>query len=152
MLNSRRRTDFVVGLFVLAAMAATVFVALRAANITELSDDAGYAVTIQFENVGSLGARAPVKSGGVKVGQVRGISFNSAEFVAEVDVVIFAGHSFPVDSIFSIVSGNLLGGQYVAIEAGGEDDILKGGEVLEGNSALVLEHLLGKLLFEKAGE
>ncbi len=152
MLHSRRQTDFVVGLFVLAAMAAAVFIALRAANLTEFYGENGYSVRVRFENIGSLGQRSPVKSGGVKVGQVKAISFNSEDFVAEVELWIDSPHRFPRDSIFSIVSSNLLGGQYVSIEAGGDDELLAGGEVVEGNSALVLEHLISKFLFDKAGE
>ncbi len=133
------------------AMAAVVFIALRAANLTEFSD-AGYSVRVRFDNVGSLAVRAPVKSGGVKVGQVRDISFDSENFIAEVEVLIFANHHFPADSIFSIVSSNLLGGQYVSIEAGGEDETIAAGALVDGNSALVLEHLISKFLFDKAGE
>lgn len=133
------------------AIVATVFIALRAANLTEFSD-AGYTIRLRFENVGSLAPRSPVKSSGVKVGQVQSIAFNSEDFVAEVEVAIFAGHHFPADSIFSIVSSNLLGGQYVSIEAGGEDEIISEGAVLDGNSAIVLEHLISEFVFDKAGE
>lgn len=148
----RRQTDFIVGLFALVAAAAVVFIALRAANLTELSDP-GYAVKVRFDNVGSLAPRAPVKSGGVKVGQVRRIVFDSGDYVAEVELLLFAEHQFPVDSIFSIVSGNLLGGQYVSIEAGGDEEYIAAGEVIEdGNSAIVLEHLISKVLFDEAGE
>ena len=134
------------------AMVAAVFIALRAANLTELSSDAGYSVRVRFENVGALAERAPVKSGGVKVGRVQNIAFNSERFIAEVEVLIFKDHYFPADSIFSIVSSNLLGGQYISIEAGGDDEALQPDAVVEGDSALVLEHLIGKLLFDKAGE
>lgn len=149
----RRQTDFIVGLFAIMAAVAVVFIALRAANLTEVSDE-GYAVRVRFENIGALGKRAPVKSGGVKVGQVKAVSFDSDDYVAEVEVLIFAEHLFPADSIFSIVSGNLLGGQYVDIEAGGDDETLAndGSAVVDGNSAIVLEHLIGKFLFDKAGE
>ena len=107
---------------------------------------------MRFENVGALAERAPVKSGGVKVGRVQNIAFNSERFIAEVEVLIFKDHYFPADSIFSIVSSNLLGGQYISIEAGGDDEALQPDAVVEGDSALVLEHLIGKLLFDKAGE
>ena len=61
-------------------------------------------------------------------------------------------YEFPVDSIFSIVSSNLLGGQYVSIEVGGEEKNLAEGAVLQGESAIVLEHLISKFLFDKAKE
>ena len=88
----------------------------------------------------------------MRVGRVKDISYDNNNHIAVVDIVIENRHTFPSDSLFSIVSSNLLGGQYIAIEVGGEDTMFKDGDVTEGNSAIVLEDLISKLLFDKAGE
>ena len=151
-LATRRDIDFVTGLFVLGSIIAFVFLALRAANLTEISGDDGYTIKVRFENIGALVNRAPVKSSGVLVGRVKNIVYNNEDYVAEVSLVIGEEYQFPVDSIFSIVSSNLLGGQYVSIEVGGEEKNLAEDVVLQGESAIVLEHLISKFLFDKAGE
>ena len=149
--GSRERLDFIVGLFVLVAAIGVVFIALRAANIGDIGVE-GYEIRAQFEQVGGLTKRSPVRSAGVIVGRVRDIKFINEDFVAEVILVIERDYQFPVDSIFSIESSNLLGGQYVGIDPGGDEESLQSGAVVNGNSAIVLEHLISKFLFDKAGE
>ena len=153
MLNlSRHRLDFIIGCFVLTALVGVVFIALRAANIADISTSNSYTVKIYFDNIGGLAARSPVKSSGVRVGRVKNISYDSNDHIAAVDIVIENRYVFPTDSIFSIVSSNLLGGQYIAIEVGGEDALFENGDETEGNSAIVLEELISKFLFDQAGE
>ena len=147
--EKRDKLDFVVGLFVVFAAASVVFLALRAANISDAVTGDSYVVRAQFDHVGSLSSRAPVKSSGVRVGRVRAIVFNNENFVAEAVLEIENQYAFPSDSTFAIVSGNLLGGQYVEIEPGGAEDNIKPDSVVSGNSAIVLEHLLGDLLRDK---
>lgn len=147
--ESRRKLDFIVGLFIFFAAVAVVFIALRAANITEYGK-AGYEIRVQFDHIGALGSRAPVRSSGVRVGRVQSVYFNNELFLAEVILVIDNRYKFPSDSVFAIVSSNLLGGQYVSITPGGAEDDLKGGAVMTGESAIVLEHLIGKFLFSQA--
>ncbi|MDM5147083.1 outer membrane lipid asymmetry maintenance protein MlaD [Candidatus Persebacteraceae bacterium Df01] len=148
----RQRLDFAVGAFVLFAAVAVVFIALRAANLTSISADGGYLVKVRFDNIGSLVTRSPVKSAGVRVGRVKEINFINDEFVAEATLVIDKPYLFPIDSIFSIVSSNLLGGQYISIEPGSEEENVPENSTVHGNSAIVLEHLISKFLFDKAGE
>lgn len=148
---TRNNIDFIVGLFVVCAAASVVFIALRAANLTEV-DTGGYSLQVRFENVGSLTQNAPVKSGGVPVGRVGRIVFDDDEYAARVEVRIDPQHEFPKDSILAIVSSNLLGGQYVAIEAGGDEEMLEDGDEVVGESALVLEHLISQFLLNKAEE
>ena len=63
--------EFMVGLFVLAGFVALLFVSLQAANLGNFSFSAKtYEVTANFDNIGGLKARAPVKSAGVVVGRV----------------------------------------------------------------------------------
>ena len=86
------------------------------------------------------------------MGRVRAIRYDGEEYRAEVDVAVENRFRFPTDSDFSIVSSNLLGDQYISIEPGGEEDFLESGESIVGNSALVLEDLIGKFLLDTAEE
>ncbi|MCH9704615.1 MAG: outer membrane lipid asymmetry maintenance protein MlaD [Proteobacteria bacterium] len=149
---SRHKLDFIIGLFVLCAAISVVFIALKTANITAVSGSNGYHVQVEFDNIGSLVERAPVKSSGVLVGRVQKISYNSDDYIATVDIILENQYQFPADSIFSIVSSNLLGGQYIAIDVGGEEEFIENNQVFQGNSAIVLEELISKFLFDNAGE
>jgi phospholipid/cholesterol/gamma-HCH transport system substrate-binding protein len=60
---------------------------------------------------------------------------------------------FPEDTAASIYTAGLLGEQYVALEPGGSDEVLHDGSQIElTQSALVLEKLVSKFLFDKAAE
>ncbi|MGU9951857.1 MAG: outer membrane lipid asymmetry maintenance protein MlaD [Gammaproteobacteria bacterium WSBS_2016_MAG_OTU1] len=150
--SSRNSIDFVVGLFVIFSAVAVVFIALRAANISDIGSGNGYMVRVQFDHVGSLSSRAPIKSSGVRVGRVKQIEYNNEDFVAETILEIDKQYAFPEDSTFSIVSSNLLGGQYVEIEVGSAEEDLKKDAIVVGNSAIVLEHLISQFLVDKASE
>lgn len=149
---ARHKLDFIIGLFLLAAAFGVVFIALRTADITEVSSSEGYQLRLKFDNIGTIAERSPVKTSGVRVGRVKAIRYNADEFRAEVDIIIEQQYHFPVDSIFSIVSSNLLGGQYISIDIGGSEENFQPNEVIEGNSAFVLEELISKFLFDRAGE
>lgn len=148
----RAQGDLIVGLFVVAGICALVLTALKAANLGNIGAVAGYELRVQFDHIGSIKAGSAVKSSGVTVGRVTDVSFLDEEYVAEATMIIESRFRFPEDSSFSIVSTNLLGDQYIDVEPGGEEEMLAEGEVLTGNSALVLEHLIGKFLFDKAEE
>ena len=52
-----------------------------------------------------------------------------------------------------IYTAGLLGGQYFALEAGGEETYLKNGSLIAlTQSAVVLEQLIGQFLYSKASE
>ena len=148
----RKHLDFAVGAFVIAAFLSLTFIALKAANLAAVSGAGSYSVYVNFENIGSLKPRSPVKSAGVLVGRVRAIKLNTDAYEAEVEVSLFDEFRFPRDSIFSIVSSSLLGDHLIYINAGGDDKMLAEDAKLVGNSALILEELIGKLLFDKAAE
>ncbi|MBE8158395.1 MAG: outer membrane lipid asymmetry maintenance protein MlaD [Betaproteobacteria bacterium] len=151
-LTTRQKLDLLVGFFIIGAALSVVFIALRAANIASVSAADGYVIRVQFDQIGGLKTRAPVKSSGVLVGRVKTIDFNAESFIAEVLVIVEGKYQFPDDSIFSIVSGNLLGGQYISISPGGSEDNLPPNAVISGDSAIVLEELISKFLFDKADE
>ncbi len=142
-----------VGLFVLLGLAALLFVALKAANLTSFGRADGYTVTARFATIGGLKVRAPVRSAGVVVGRITGIALDPKTFQGVVTMEIERGYQFPKDSSAKILTAGLLGDQYVGIEAGGEvDNLAPGATIKQTQSAVVLENLIGQFLTGKAGE
>ena len=120
--------DFWVGLFVVLGFVALLFLALKAGNMSSISFQPTYAVKLKFDNIGGLKARAPVKSAGVTVGRVGSISFDQNTYQAR-------GHDryrqtvrVPKDSSAKILTSGLLGEQYIGLEPGGDDQMLKNGD------------------------
>ncbi|MGE0797741.1 MAG: outer membrane lipid asymmetry maintenance protein MlaD [Lautropia sp.] len=150
----RRKLDILVGLFVLAGILALFFLALRAANLGALvTEDGGYHLTAQFDNIGGLKARAPVRSAGVVVGRVERIGFDTKTFRADVRLVMNERYRFPKDSSVKILTAGLLGEQYIGIEAGAEEKTLADGDkVAMTQSAVVLENLISQFLYGRASE
>jgi phospholipid/cholesterol/gamma-HCH transport system substrate-binding protein len=145
--------DLWVGLFVVAGFAALVGLAMKVGNLT--SSDLGdtYAVTANFENIGGLKPRAPVKSAGVVVGRVANISFDAKNYEAVVTVNIDKRYPFTKDTIASIYTAGLLGEQYVGLEVGGDEKMLQNGDkIAQTQDAVVLEKMISQFLYNKASE
>lgn len=150
----RRMADLLVGLFVLLGFAALVFLALRAGNMSgsfALSDT--YETTARFDNIGGLKPRAAVRSAGVVVGRVTAIRFDDKTYQAEVTLALDRRYEFPKDTSAKIMTSGLLGEQYIGLEPGGDEAMLKPGDrITLTQSAVVLENLIGQFLYGKAGE
>lgn len=150
---STRSTETLVGVFVLLGMAALLFLALKAANLASFSTEATYPLSARFDNIGGLKARAPVRSAGVTVGRVTGITLDPKTYQGVVSMDIRVGFQFPKDSSAKILTSGLLGDQYVGLEPGAADaNFTPGATITQTQSALVLENLIGQMLFNKAAE
>jgi len=143
-----RKIEIFVGIFVVLGLAAFVVMALNISNLNGLSSDKGYTITAQFENVGGLRPRAKVTLSGVVVGRVTGISYDKESFRAVVSMKINNDVDYlPEDTQASIYTSGLLGEQYISLEPGAEDEVLKeGSNITLTQSAVVLEEVIGKLM------
>ena len=150
----RSIVDLWVGVFVAAGIAALLILALKVGNASETFNVGDtYRVTADFDNIGGLKPRAPVKGAGVVVGRVDQIQFDNERFRARVTMNIDKRYQFPQDSSISILTSGLLGEQYVGVEAGGDSQNIKdGGAFKLTQSAVVLEKLIGQFLYSKAAE
>jgi phospholipid/cholesterol/gamma-HCH transport system substrate-binding protein len=148
---SRTTLDLWVGFFVVIGMAALLFLSFRVGNLAGTNFTDTYVVKAQFDNIGGLKVRAPVKSAGVVVGRVDSISFDTQSYRAEVVFTIGRGFEFPRDTIASILTSGLLGEQYIGLDPGGDIEMLESGDSLQiTQSAVVLEKLIGQFMFDRA--
>ena len=150
---NRRMTDVLVGLFVVLGFGALLFLALQAGNLASFSISNSYAVEANFDNIGGLKVRAPIKSAGVTVGRVSSISFDDQSFRANVVLEIEEQFKFPKDSSVKILTSGLLGEQYVGLEPGGDlKNLAAGDRLFLTQSAVVLENLIGQFLYGRSDE
>jgi phospholipid/cholesterol/gamma-HCH transport system substrate-binding protein len=150
---TRKELDLWVGLFVVIGIGAMLFLSLKVANLASFSASDTYSVTANFDNIGGLKVRAPVKSAGVVVGRVGEIRFDNESFEAVVVLNVDSHYQFPRDTSAKILTSGLLGEQYIGLTAGGDSVNLKAGDALKiTQSAVVLENLIGQFLYNKASE
>lgn len=150
---NRSAIDLWVGIFVAIGLGALLFLALKVGNLASFSTAETYQVEARFSNIGGLKVRAPVKSAGVVVGRVADIGFDNASFEAVAVFTLDARYRFPRDTSAKILTSGLLGEQYIGLEAGADERMLKDGERLRiTQSAVVLENLIGQFFTGKAAE
>ena len=147
----RATLDLWVGIFVVAGIAAILFLALKVGNMGAFDSAQTYVVKASFDNIGGLKVRAPVKSAGVVVGRVSEIGFDGGSYEASVHLSLDARYKFPKDTSAAIMTSGLLGEQYIALEAGGDGKMLAQGDRIKvTQGAVVLENLIGQFLYNKA--
>ncbi len=138
--------DFLVGCFVLAGLAAVAYLSFQVGGLS-WKGPGGLGLVANFDEIGGLKPRAQVVIAGVKVGQVRSITLDR-DYRARVDLDVDAGLKLPVDTTASIMTSGLLGDRYVSLQLGGEQELLKPGDKITfTESAVVLERVLGKLVY-----
>lgn len=152
-MQTNRWVEIVVGLFVLAGIAAFFVLALKVSDLSQFGGGNGYTLTADFDDIGGLKVRAPVTVAGVTVGRVTSIGFDSNTYQAVVHMTIEHKYDkFPTDTSARIFTAGLLGEQYISLQPGGSEHYLKNGDRIQlTQSALVLEQLIGQFLFNKAG-
>ena len=153
-----KKNEIWVGVFLLAALLAALFVCLKAANVTSLRTEPTYRLYATFDNIGGLKARSPVRIGGVVVGRVADITLDPKTYLPRVAIDIDESYNhIPDTSSLAIRTSGLLGEQYLALNVGFEDPelgtaILKdGGTIQDTKSAMVLEDLIGQFLYNSKG-
>ncbi|MFM8331325.1 MAG: outer membrane lipid asymmetry maintenance protein MlaD [Candidatus Methylumidiphilus sp.] len=152
-MHSSKIVETWVGLFVALGMVSLFFLAMKVSNLGELqTHENSFRVTARFQNAGSLKERSPVSMAGVRIGRVSSIRFDKETYEAVVEMRIDPQYdTIPQDSSANILTAGLLGEQYVGLTPGGAPETLKDGDEIElTQSALVLEEVISRFLFNKA--
>ena len=143
--------DLWVGIFVTIGIGAIVFLALKVGNLMSLDTKPSYRLEANFDNIGGLKLRAPVKAAGVIVGRVEAVRLDPKTYEAVVALRMDNGYQFSKDTIASILTSGLLGEVYIGLEAGGDPMMLADGDrIAKTQSAVVIEKLISQFLFDKA--
>ena len=149
----RKTLDLWVGLFVVVGLAAVLVLAMKVGNLSTFNMSESYDLQADFDNIGGLKARAPVKSAGVVIGRVTSISFDNASYRARVSMVVDKRYQFSKDTFAKILTAGLLGEQYIGLDPGGDEVNLKSGDkIAKTESAMVLESLISKFMYNKAAD
>jgi phospholipid/cholesterol/gamma-HCH transport system substrate-binding protein len=137
--------DFVVGLFVLIGLGSIGYLSIQMGGLY-YSGPAGFKLIATFDEVGDLKPRAAVVIAGVKVGRVVSINLDS-DLRARCELDVDPSLGLDIETEAAIRTAGLLGEKFVALEPGGEDEMLESGdEISRTVSALSIENLVGKFV------
>jgi len=146
----RTTIDLWVGIFVVGGIAALVMLAMKVGNLGTYNVSESYELHAYFSNIGGLKPKASIKSAGVLVGRVTGISLDTELYEAKVSMSLDKRYQFPKDTFANIRTAGLLGEQYIGLLPGGDDEMLaEGGRIKKTQSAMVLEDLIGKFIYSQ---
>ncbi|QTF10285.1 outer membrane lipid asymmetry maintenance protein MlaD [Brenneria izadpanahii] len=153
-----KKNEIWVGVFMLIALFAIIFLCLRVADLKSIGSESTYRLYATFDNIGGLKTRSPIRIGGVVIGRVADITLDEKTYLPRVAMDIEQRYDhIPDTSSLAIRTSGLLGEQYLALNIGFEDEemgtaILKdGGVIQDTKSAMVLEDLIGQFLYKSGG-
>ncbi len=143
------KVEFASGIFLLLGIAALIWLAMRATDYGQEIGKDTYRISARFTNVVDLRVKSPVKIAGVTVGMVESIVLDPVMFEAVVNMDIATRfNEIPSDTGASVLTSGVLGDRYIGLEPGGAPDMLvEGDELFITQSALILEQVIGKYLF-----
>ena len=147
----RNMIETVMGAVVLLVAIVFVVFAFRSSGLTTTG---GYQVTARFNDASGLTVGTDVRMSGVKIGTVAAQDLDPVTFLATITLTIDEDIQLPVDSSAKILPDGLLGGNFIALEPGAEEDMIQsGGRIEFTQSAINVVELISRFVFNpEAGQ
>lgn len=112
---------------------------------TDTVTSEGYVLSARFERIDGLNIGSDVRVAGIKVGSIVDSSLDTKTYQAVVKFSVANNVELPLDTAAAISSESLLGGAYLSLLPGGEEEMLQNGdEIEETQGAVDLVGLIGK--------
>ncbi len=141
----RSAIETLLGAFVLAVAGFFLVFSYKTANV---GSGSGYSVSADFASIGGLKPGDDVVVSGVKVGSVTSVDLVPESFLARVTMDVDQNLKLPTDTAALISSESLLGGRYLALEPGADEEMIpEGGHIQYTQAPQNLEQLLGQFIF-----
>ncbi len=147
----RNAIETVLGAVVL--MLAALFIAF-AYSSADLQKVQGYTLSAYFPMIDGLKEGSDVKINGVKVGSISSLDLvtdpGQHQYMVDVKMTLLPTVKLPTDSIAMVASESLLGGKYMSIEIGVDEDLIKTdgtGRLTRTQSPMRLDDLIGQLIY-----
>jgi len=105
----------------------------------------GYVLQARFDRIDGLNVGSDVRVAGIKVGSIVENNLDTNSYQAIVKFSVSSDVQLPVDTAVAISSESLLGGSYLSVLPGGQEEMLvSGDEISETQDAVDLLGLIGK--------
>jgi len=114
---------------------------------SSITNSKSYPLTASFQSAEGISAGSDVMISGIKIGSVKKISLDPNSYFATVYLNINDNVKIPKDSKAQVVTSGLLGGKYIAIVPGNDnEDLTANEEIKYTQSAINLESLINKIV------
>jgi len=138
--------ETIIGFIVLVVAVGFLLYAYQGNNKKDISS--GYIIHANFQNAEGIMKGSDVMIAGIMIGKVEDMHLNHDTYFAKLSLRINKETKIPKDSSASIVSNGLLGGKFIALMPGAEDEFLNNNEYINmTQSSFNLESLVGKFMF-----
>ena len=146
-MQSYRKVEVIVGIFVLLGVLAMSWMAIKLGQIGGMGAS-GYNLEATFQDAGGLRVGADVMLAGVSIGRVASIGLNdNSEAVLTLEIQNDVELS--TDVIAAVRTKGIIGERYVRMSQGADSDVLEAGdEIEETESAINIEDLISKYIFQ----
>ncbi len=142
---SRSLVETLLGAVVLAVAIGFIVFAYTRSGVATVS---GYEVSAAFTRVDGITNGSDVRIGGIKVGSVIGRELEPESYRAVLRMSIDETVALPTDSAAAVVSEGLIGGKFIDLQPGADEELIAdGGRIHYTQSSLLLEELIGKFAF-----
>ena len=146
----RNMLETVMGAIVLLTAVAFVSLAYEAANIRGTD---GYELEAEFGATGGLSVGDDVRISGIKVGRISRQELDPVTYAARIVMSLDERIRIPADSSARITAASLLGGNYLELIPGADENMMQPGEVIyDTRDPVSLTDLLGKAVFSAAND
>jgi phospholipid/cholesterol/gamma-HCH transport system substrate-binding protein len=146
------RLELIAGLLVLAAVV-VISLSIMTAGDQSVADNAEfYTIEARFDNIGDLGVDSRVAASGVTIGRVSSVDYDNETYEAVVGLSINRKYDrFPLDTAASILTAGFTGDQFVELQPGADDVMLKQGDIIDlTQSSLILEQVIGQFIYNQS--
>jgi phospholipid/cholesterol/gamma-HCH transport system substrate-binding protein len=142
-----RKTEISVGIFMMIGIACLVYLSVNLGNV-DLFGSNSYMIYAHFGSIEGLEVGASVEIAGVPVGKVKRITLDENEALVQMEIK--KGTKITDDTIASIRTKGVIGDKFVKLSPGGSDEFLADKDsLMDTESAISLEELISKYIFEK---
>jgi len=140
--------ELTVGTFMIIGLVCFTYLAVIVGGVDWFADE-NYRLQARFNSISGLKQGAVVEIAGVKVGKVENINLDNGEYEAVVELSLHNDVKLQEDSIASIRTAGIIGDRFVNIKPGYSEELIEpGGMIIETESAISLEELISKYMFE----
>lgn len=127
------------------------FFLIFAYKTADIKPKEGYIVQAKFNRIDGLRPGDDVRIGGIKIGSVIDQKIDKETFQAVVDMSIDPSIKLPLDTSARILTEGLLGGTFIDMQPGGEEEMLKESDFIEyTQDSINVVDLLGRFIFSVA--
>ncbi len=150
-MNTKKTFEAVVGFVILLICSLML---IHIISFKQIAKNSKYSNILyaNFNNIDGIKIGSEVKISGINIGYVENMELNKETYQVKVKLSIENDIKIPNDSSISVNSESLLGGKFLSIKTGINEDFLQNGDsFVSTQSSMNIEDLIGKVIASIGG-